>query len=216
MREVFYGVISQGVAPYFFEMKDVKICSFFGHRDVKITEELYATTTAEILKAVDFGCRIFYFGGYGSFDDLCYKIVTKIKKENPQMNITRIYCVAQEKYLRKSSRYFSPEDYDEVIYLEPSFNGWYKSIYFRNLAMIDNSDYIIFCCGEIETSGAYKAYKYAKKRYSHCKFNVFINKKLPLIWKFLKGVGKLFQKVPHYSYYLYILFILEFHKERVS
>ena len=168
MREVFYGVISQGVAPYIFVMEENKICSFFGHRDAEITDELYATTAAEISRAVDFGCRIFYFGGYGSFDELCYKIVTEIKEKNPSLDIKRIYCVARENYLRKRVRYFNPESYDEVIYLEPSFDGWYKSIYFRNLAMIDRSDYVVFYCEERENSGAYKAYKYAKsKKISH-------------------------------------------------
>ena len=141
-----------------------KICSFFGHRDVEITEELYTTTKAEIKKSVDFGCRIFYFGGYGDFDDLCYKIVTQIKAESPELEIKTVYCVAQEKYLWKKVRYFNAEDYDEVIYLQPSFEGWYKSIYFRNCAMIDKSDYVIFYAGDKENSGAFKAYKYAKKK----------------------------------------------------
>ena len=73
-------------------MKQEKICSFFGHRDVEITDELYAMTAAEILNSVDGGCRVFYFGGYGDFDDLCYKIVTKIKEERPELDIKRIYC----------------------------------------------------------------------------------------------------------------------------
>ncbi len=141
-----------------------KICSFFGHRDVEITEQLHTTLTAEIWKSLDFGCRIFYFGGYGDFDDLCYKITTKIKEENPTLAIKQIYCVSQERYLHKDVRYFKRENYDEVIYLIPSFDGWYKSIYFRNCAMIDNSDYIIFYAEEREDSGAYKAYKYAKKK----------------------------------------------------
>ena len=163
MREVFYGVISQGVTPYFI-MEENKICSFFGHRDVEITDELYATTTAEIIKAVDFGCRLFYFGGFGDFDDLCYKIVTKLSNENPNLKIKRVYCVAQERYLHRKSRYFRHEDYDDVTHLPPAFDGWYKSIYFRNCAMIDNSDFIIFYAEEREDSGAYKAYKYSKKR----------------------------------------------------
>ena len=148
----------------FIGMEENKICSFFGHRDVEITNELYETTTAEILKSVDFGCRVFYFGGYGDFDALCYKIVTKIKEEKPEFNIRRIYCVSQERYLRKKARYFDKEDYDEIIYLPPSFEGWYKSIYFRNCAMIDKSDFIIFYAEQKENSGAYKAYKYAKKK----------------------------------------------------
>ena len=164
MREVFYGVISQEVAPYLFVMEKDMICSFFGHRDVNITDELYATTTAEILKSVHFGCRIFYFEGYGDFDDLCYRIVTKIKEENPTLDIKRIYCVSQERYLRKNTRYFRREDYDAVIYLVSSFEGWYKSIYFRNCAMIDNSEVVVFYAEERENSGAFKAYRYALKK----------------------------------------------------
>lgn len=140
-----------------------KICSFFGHREIELTERLYALTATEIMKAVELGCRTFYFGGYGEFDGLCYKIVTKIKNENPELEIRRIYCVSQERYLRKSVRYFNREDYDEIIYLAPSFEGWYKSIYFRNCAMIDGSDIVIFYAEDKAESGAYKAFKYAKK-----------------------------------------------------
>lgn len=140
-----------------------KVCSFFGHREVEITEELTEKTINEIAKAIEDGCRTFYFGGYSDFDDLCYKIVTKIKAENPNLELKRVYCVSQEKYLRKKVRYFNKEDYDDVVYLMPSFEGWYKSIYFRNCAMIDDSDLVIFYCEENPNSGAYKAYKYAIK-----------------------------------------------------
>ena len=141
-----------------------KICSFFGHRDVNITDRLYAMTTAEIMRAVELGCHTFYFGGYGDFDHICHEIVTKIRDENPELKIKRLYCVSQERYLHKSVRYFNRDDYDEIIYLMPSFVGWYRSIYFRNCAMIDQSDLIIFYADSKEDSGAYKAYKYAKKK----------------------------------------------------
>lgn len=155
---------------FFVAMKN-KICSFFGHRDVEITDELYKKTADEILKAINMGCLTFYFGGYGDFDDLCYKIVTKIKEV--QSTIQRIYCVSQERYLHKDVRYFKRENYDDVIYLIPSFEGWYKSIYFRNCAMIDNSDYVIFYAEEREDSGAYKAYKYAKKKKDKTIINLY-------------------------------------------
>ena len=67
-----------------FSMED-KICSFFGHRDIDITDRLYTLTAAEITRAVDMGFRSFYFGGYGSFDDLCHKILTKIKTTIPTL-----------------------------------------------------------------------------------------------------------------------------------
>ena len=172
MREVFYGVISQGVAPYFFIMEE-KICSFFGHREITLTERLESLLTIEIFNAICLGCNVFYFGGYGEFDRLCYETVTEIKTENPNLHIKRVYCVAQESYLRKKVRYFNPSDYDEVIYLQPSFEGWYKSIYFRNCAMIDKSDFIIFYAEERERSGAYKAYKYAKAKKKPNIVNIF-------------------------------------------
>ena len=141
------------------------ICSFFGHRDVTVTEELCARVTEAVRYAVDrLDCRIFYFGGYGDFDDLCYEIVTKIKENEPSLGIERIFCVPQERRLYKKDRYYAPEKYEDVIYIARPFEGWYKSIYFRNISMIDESHCVIFYAEAREKSGAYKAYKYAEKK----------------------------------------------------
>ena len=121
-------------------------------------------TAEEIMKAVECGCRTFYFGGFGDFDELCHKIVTKIKNENPEIEIERKFCVPREQDLRKTGRYFKEGLYEDFIYLAPSFDGWYKSIYFRNCAMIDHSDIIIFYAESRKNSGAYKTYKYAKRK----------------------------------------------------
>ncbi|MBQ8352091.1 MAG: hypothetical protein IJY20_08645 [Clostridia bacterium] len=152
-----------------------KICSFFGHRDVLIHDQLYELTATAIMRAIYIGCRTFYFGGYGDFDKLCHKIVTNIQNQTPSLHIKRIYCVSQERYLRKPVRYFNREDYDEVIYLIPSFEGWYKSIYFRNRAMIDKSDMIIFYAESKADSGAYKAYQYAKRKKDKLVVNLWKN-----------------------------------------
>lgn len=116
------------------------------------------------MKSVNFGCRVFYFGGFGEFDDLCYQIVTKLQNEQSSLKFKRIYCVTQEKYLKKASLHFKRENYEEIVYLSPAFEGWYKSIYFRNCFMIDNSDYVIFYAKNRDDSGAYKAYRYAKRK----------------------------------------------------
>ncbi len=143
-----------------------KICSFFGHRTIDAGKEeaLCAKTTAAIWDAVERGCRIFYFGGFGHFDDLCYRIVKEIKEKEPALALKTVFCVPQERYLRKLPPYLHREDYDEIVYLSPSFEGWYKSIYFRNCAMIDQSDLVIFYAEAREGSGAYKAYQYAMKK----------------------------------------------------
>ena len=110
------------------------------------------------------GAKVFYFGGFGEFDRLCYETLTEIRDALGLSDIRRIYCVTQERYLRKRTHNFDPEDYDEITYLVPDFEGWYKSIYYRNLAMIDASDAVLFYAEERADSGAYKAYKYAKKK----------------------------------------------------
>ena len=157
-------------------MEENKICSFFGHSNVEITDELIEFTKLEIINAINYGCRIFYFGGYSNFDSLCYQILSGIMLEKPQLNIKRVYCVPQEQFLRKKARYFNREDYDEVVYLQPRKTGWYRCIFFRNIAMIDGSDYVIFYAEERERSGAYKTFSYAKTQKNKVVVNLFDNK----------------------------------------
>ena len=45
------------------------------------------------------GCHIFYFGEFGDFDDICYKIVSELKIIYPK--IERVYVATDEKALRK-------------------------------------------------------------------------------------------------------------------
>ena len=163
-REVFYKCHLARGDTFLFTMEKELICSFFGHRNVEINEELFENIKREVVKALEFGCRTFYFGGYGDFDDYCWQTVTSLKKSFPELKIKRVYCVAQEKFLYKPVRYFKRENFDDVIYLPPSFDGFYKSIYFRNCAMIDVSVYVVFYAEEREDSGAYKALKYANRK----------------------------------------------------
>ena len=145
-------------------MKEPLICSFFGHRDVDVTETLYDAVYKEVVRLLKKGVRIFYFGGLSDFDALCNQIVQKIAAQNAQFCLKRVFVVAQERHLRKPPRWLKKEDYDEVIFLPLSFGGWYKSLYFRNCAMIDNSSSVVFFAQECEGSGAYKALEYAKKK----------------------------------------------------
>ena len=141
----------------------ITTCSFFGHREIERTQALYDELALAIKNAIELGCRTFYFGGYGEFDELCYELTTKIKEERPSLGLKRIFCVARAEHLRKKNRYFCPEDYEDAVYLQPAFEGWYKSIYYRNLAMIDESWVVIFYAEKRKDSGAYKAYEYAVK-----------------------------------------------------
>jgi hypothetical protein len=141
-----------------------RICSFFGHSELEITNEIYTKTAAAITKAVDDGFRYFYFGGFGAFDDLCHKIVSDIRANKPELGITRTYIACSERDIRKPKVWMNSTNYEEITVLPITFDYWYTRIYYRNCAIIDLSDLIIFYAEERNNSGAYKAYKYAKTR----------------------------------------------------
>ncbi len=140
-----------------------KICSFFGHRQIQLSEDLQKRITKILIDLIEKeGFNTFYFGAFGEFDELCRIIVTDLQKKYPY--VQRIYCLEDEKYIRKRPRYLTKEEYDEFVYLPLSYTYWKTRIYYRNCAMIDNSDFIIFYAENKEGSGAYKAYKYAVQK----------------------------------------------------
>lgn len=144
-------------------MSEEKVCSCFGHYKVEITCGLRARTEKEIGKAIADGVRIFLFGGRSDFDDLVYDIVTEKKAQYPQLGIKRIFCFPLDSQLRKPPVWFRKKEYEGYDCPCKEFDWWYTSIYYRNRAMIDQSDLVLFYAEEREHSGAYKAYRYAVK-----------------------------------------------------
>lgn len=144
-----------------------KTCSVFGHSYVEITNDLTERTRVEIDRAINDGVRIFLFGGRSDFDDLCYDIVTEKRNAEPQLNIKRVFCFALDKQLRKPPRWFVRKEYEALECPTKDFDYWYTAIYYRNLAMIDRSDLVLFWVEKRENSGAYKTYRYAVKRHKH-------------------------------------------------
>lgn len=149
----------------FFMDTTEKTCSCFGHSEVDITDDLIARTRAAIDKAVADGIRIFLFGGRSDFDDLCYDLVSEKRNAEPQLNIKRVFCFALDKQLRKPPRWFIKKEYEALECPTKDFDYWYTAIYYRNLAMIDQSDLILFWVEQRENSGAYKTYLYAFKKH---------------------------------------------------
>ena len=145
----------------------IKHCSIFGHSTIQITKELEENLNKTFISLINEGCIYFYFGGFGEFDDLCHKIISELKSTYP--HIQRIFCLSDPRHQRinKRPKWLKTQDYEEFIYLDLNFDWWYKRIYFRNLAMIDRSDVVVFYVENRENSGAYKAYKYAKQKKKH-------------------------------------------------
>ncbi len=140
-----------------------KTCSCFGHTYVDITDDLISRTRKEIDRAIEDGVRIFLFGGRSDFDDLCYDLVTEKKNSDPRLNIQRVFCFSLDSQFRKPPRWYEKKEYESFECPTKRVNYWYTAIFFRNVAMIDQSDLILFCVEQRENSGAYKTYQYAVK-----------------------------------------------------
>ena len=146
------------------EVTIMESCSVFGHREIKITIELKNRIYATFEDLIRKGCTRFYFGGFGTFDNLCHEIISDLKIK--YSNVQRIFCLSDVRHLRTSKRpsWLKDEDYENFIYWDLDFDWWYQRIYYRNCATIDHSDIVVFYIEERENSGAYKAFKYAQKK----------------------------------------------------
>ncbi|MBE5730414.1 MAG: hypothetical protein E7350_00490 [Clostridiales bacterium] len=85
-------------------MEQHKICSFFGHRKIELTEELKQRTKKVIEDLITkHNVLIFLFGSRSDFDYLCHSIVTELKEKYP--NIKRIsYTCRSESCTLESER----------------------------------------------------------------------------------------------------------------
>ena len=145
-------------------MEYMKACSVFGHSEIDITDDLKIKLLDRFEALIKDHFGVFYFGGFGLFDEICWEIVTELKKKYP--HIKRIFCLADSRHQRESKRpkWLKDEDYEEIVYLDLVFDYWYKRIYYRNIEIINRSDYIIFYVCHTQNSGAYKAMQYAMRK----------------------------------------------------
>lgn len=139
-----------------------KSCCFFGHAELNIDQALIDKITNFIKGLLLQDYKVFYFGGFGMFDEICYQIVCKLKQEHS--DIKRIFCVVEEQQLNswKRPNWLNQRQYEDFIYFSPEFDYWYKRIYYRNIEMIKNSDLSVFFV-EHDYGGAYKVMQYATK-----------------------------------------------------
>ena len=142
-----------------------KSCSVFGHRDIEVCEELKIKlkTIFESL-IVNHNVVIFYFGGFGDFDELCYEVISELK--SCCKHIQRVYVLEEEKwqYFKDKMPKYLVNKYDEYVYFPTRYSGFTKRIYFRNCEIVDRSDVVIFYTRFKGNSGAYKILKYAQKK----------------------------------------------------
>jgi len=141
-----------------------KVCSCFGNSDVKVTDDLREKASEEIEKAIADGVRVFLFGGTSDFDVLLYEIVSEKKAQNPLLEIERVFCLPLVKGSRKQPE---KKDYERLDVPAKSSGHRYTSISYRNYAMVDQSDLILFYAEARKNSKTYKTYSYAVKTHKN-------------------------------------------------
>ena len=92
-------------------MKELKACCGFGHRE--IFENITEKVVTAVKKAAEQGCRLFYTGAMGEFDEIYSSAVRNLKKTYPEI---KLVCVKPylTKEINESGDYLYSL-YDDII-----------------------------------------------------------------------------------------------------
>ncbi len=132
-------------------------CSFFGHREIELNEEI-KQKVKEVIEnlIVNQSVNVFLFGSRSNFDYLCHLVVTELKEK--YQNIKRIAytcksetCTLEDKK-QEMERIYSilGIEKERLLCVEEEFEHKTKyrsgraSYVERNQAMINDSDFCVF------------------------------------------------------------------------
>ena len=137
-----------------------KACCGFGHREV--FSNISGQLDKALLEAAEKGCKIFYTGAMGEFDNLFSSAVRNAKKTYPNI---KLICV--KPYFTNdinTGRDYYNAMYDDVIIPPEIIGVHYKAaINERNRRIIDNCNVVLVYIIR-DYGGAFDAMKYALKR----------------------------------------------------
>ena len=144
---------------------------FIGHRKTMETEKLKLQLKAVIEALITTeNVNIFFFGSRSRFNDLCYELVTEMKKKFP--HIKRVYVRAEYPNIDESYEEYLLEKYEYTYYPRKILNSG-KAVYIeRNYEMIDKSCFCVIyfdkcLAAKTRKSGTELAYNYALKNNRH-------------------------------------------------
>lgn len=138
-------------------MERHKVCAFFGHRKVAMTENLQEQirkTLENLIVAKN--VRTFLFGSRSVFNCYCHLVVSELKMKYPSIKRIAYTCkgetcvlVSEEKKWKKiQARLKIPKlhllEVEEEFEYKEKYESGRGSYVERNQAMIDNSEYCIF------------------------------------------------------------------------
>lgn len=140
------------------------IITFVGHSKLIKSDVIRDSIFRAIIENIIENERIlFYCGGYGDFDNLCAKICSLIRKNNPNCELVYVtpYILTESNQSRQQLSRFN--SYDSILYppiedVPPKY-----AISKRNEWMVNKADLIIAYVSHTY-GGAYKTLKYAQGR----------------------------------------------------
>ena len=143
---------------------DTLTVSFFGHRrlaNVFVIEQTLETIICKLLNRPEY--IEFLVGRDGAFDQLASSAVKRCRREIREDNSALIWVLPYETAELRDNEEAFLRYYDEIEICERSVGSHYKAaIQIRNRAMIDRSDFAVFCV-ERRQGGAYQTLRYAEK-----------------------------------------------------
>ena len=143
-------------------------CTFFGHRKINVTEKLEKRVRDEIESLIiNEKVDTFLFGSRSEFIDLCYDIVSELRKVHPF--IKRIYVRAEYPFIDDSYKNMLLENYEDTYFPEKIIDAGSAVYVERNFKMIDESEFCIIYFNEKylpknRKSGTKAALDYAVKK----------------------------------------------------
>ena len=135
----------------------MEVC-FIGHRKITPSEELIIRLKNSIVNLIEQGATIFLFGSKSGFDDLAWKIVTKLKKKYPA--IKRLYVRAIYKEIDKSYESYLLQFYDETYFPIKIENAGKFAYVERNFEMINRATFCVFYYDENYTPRTEQTHKF--------------------------------------------------------
>lgn len=121
--------------------------AFIGHREIDMSDELRNKVIDTVTQLIqDYGAHTFLFGSVGEFDELCYGIVSEIKKS--YRYIRRVYVRAEYPDVRKQFLDYLLTFYDDTFFPNSVRGAGRLSYIKRNEVMVDLCDVLVVYCDE--------------------------------------------------------------------
>ena len=146
-------------------------CAITGHRLIESGFD-FERLKSDLTEIYDLGYRIFLCGMAKGFDTICFKALSILKTDYPDIKICAVVpCSTQSKYLSESERAEYFEMLAQADYIEkedkPYFNG---CMLIRNDHMIKHSSYLYAYFNGEKKGGTYYTVNRARKNCLEIKF----------------------------------------------